>query len=206
VWVATTAAVVVAGRGVAEHPRREASELDRIGGDLPGDTGPWGPTGRTNGAPGLASLPGRPRSFAAARLGYQERGPPSAGVLRGRPYTHGVNQRGLGLVEILVVLVVIAAAGYAIWHYAAGTARTFERLQEERPLAGSRLAADQATLATLHGLVQAYRAQRGEWPPDKAAVAGLLARPPRFQCPGNDFQYDPASGDLRLAVSDPGRC
>jgi hypothetical protein len=27
-----------------------------------------------------------------------------------------------------------------------------------------------------------------------------------IQCAGGDFDYDPASGSLRLTVTDPGRC
>jgi len=37
-------------------------------------------------------------------------------------------------------------------------------------------------------------------------VAALMAGPPRFQCAGGDFDYDPASGSLGLTVTDPGRC
>ena len=35
---------------------------------------------------------------------------------------------------------------------------------------------------------------------------GLLMGPPRFQCAGNDFQYDPASGSLSLTITDDARC
>ena len=38
------------------------------------------------------------------------------------------------------------------------------------------------------------------------AVVGLLAGPPRFQCPGNDFEYDPATGTLGLTITDDSRC
>jgi hypothetical protein len=30
--------------------------------------------------------------------------------------------------------------------------------------------------------------------------------PPRFQCAGNDFEYDPATGALRLTITDDARC
>jgi hypothetical protein len=43
-------------------------------------------------------------------------------------------------------------------------------------------------------------------PPDKAGVAGLMAGPPKFQCEGGDFDYDPATGTLRLTVTDVTRC
>jgi hypothetical protein len=54
--------------------------------------------------------------------------------------------------------------------------------------------------------VRNYQAEKGQFPPDKAAVIGLLASPPRFQCPGNDFEYDPATGALGLTISDDSRC
>src|SRR5712691_2823578 len=115
-------------------------------------------------------------------------------------------QRGFGLVEILLVLVVVAIAGALLFRYFGSTARTIEKIQEERPLATSKLAADQATLDAVQGVLRAYYAEHGRWPVDKAAVVALLQGPPRFQCPGNDFEYDPASGSLRLAVTDPARC
>ena len=103
------------------------------------------------------------------------------------------NQRGLGLIEIAVVLVVVAVAGALVYKYVGSTAKTVEKFQEERPLAHTRLAADQAT-------------HEGKWPPDKSAVIALMAGPPRFQCAGGDFDYDAASGAVRLTVTDPARC
>jgi len=117
-----------------------------------------------------------------------------------------VNQRGFGLIEIVLVLAVVAATGYLLMQYFGSTARTVEKLQQDRPLARSRLAADQATLGSVQGLVRSYQAEKGQWPPDKATVLGLLMAPPAFQCPGNDFQYDPASGTLGLAITDDSRC
>ena len=117
-----------------------------------------------------------------------------------------IAQAGFGIVEIMAVLVVAAVAGAVIYHYAGSTAKTVEKLQEERPIAHSRLAADRATLATAQGAVRAYQAERGQWPPDKAAVLALLQGPPRFQCAGNDFEYDAATGTVGLAVADPARC
>jgi hypothetical protein len=29
---------------------------------------------------------------------------------------------------------------------------------------------------------------------------------PKFQCAGNDFEYDPATGALQLLITDSGRC
>jgi prepilin-type N-terminal cleavage/methylation domain-containing protein len=117
-----------------------------------------------------------------------------------------MNQRGFGLIEILLVLVVVAIGGYFLMQYVGSSARTVEKLQQERPIDRSRLAADRATLATLQGLVRNYQAEKGQWPPDKATVLGLLMAPPRLQCAGNDFEYDPASGTLGLTVTDDARC
>jgi hypothetical protein len=104
------------------------------------------------------------------------------------------------------VLAVVALAAFLLMRYMGTTAETVERFQEDKPLTQARLAADLATLTSFQGLVRAYQAQHGQWPPDKAAVLALAAGPPRFQCAGNDFAYDPASGALQLVVTDPGRC
>jgi hypothetical protein len=112
----------------------------------------------------------------------------------------------MGLIEVAIVLVVVAVAGFLFARYFGSTATTVQKIQEERPLAHTRLAADQATLATIRGLVRTYQAQHGQFPADKAAVLALLAGPPRFQCTGNDVAYDSATGDLRLLVDDAARC
>ena len=117
-----------------------------------------------------------------------------------------MNQRGFGLIEILLVLVVVAIGGYFLMQYVGSSARTVEKLQQERPIDRSRLAADRATLATLQGLVRNYQAEKGQWPPDKAAVLGLLVSAPKFQCPGNDFNYEPATGALNLTITDDSGC
>ncbi len=116
------------------------------------------------------------------------------------------DRRGIGLIEILLVLAIVAVAGFLLMRYVGSTATTVEKLQEEKPLAHARLAADQATLTSIQTLVRAYQAQHGQWPADKAAVLALAAGPPRFQCAGNDVEYDPASGSLQLVITDPGRC
>ena len=116
------------------------------------------------------------------------------------------NERGMGLIEVAIVLVVIAIAGFLFARYFGSTATTVQKLQEEKPLAHTKLATDRATLATLTGLVRTYQAQHEKWPPDKATVLGLLAGPPRFQCGGNDIVYDPATGAMRLLVDDAARC
>ena len=116
------------------------------------------------------------------------------------------SQRGFGLVEIVIVLVVVAIAGYFLMQYVNSTAKTAGTLQEQRPLDRTRLTADRATLASVQTAVRNYQAEKGQWPPDKAAVIALLMGPPRFQCQGNDFTYDPASGALSLTITDDTRC
>jgi len=117
-----------------------------------------------------------------------------------------VKQRGFGYIEIVIVLAVVAVAGYLLMQYFTSTAKTVEKMQQDRPLARTKLAADQATLTSVQGLVRNYQAEKGQFPPDKATVVGLLASPPRFQCPGNDFEYDPATGALGLTINDDSRC
>jgi len=117
-----------------------------------------------------------------------------------------LDQRGFGLIEIVLVLVILAVAGALLYRYVGSTARTVEKIQEERTLAHARFAADQATLGSIRSVLQTYQAQHGQWPADKPAVIGLLPSPPRFQCAGNDFEYDPAGGTLRLLIADVTRC
>ena len=114
--------------------------------------------------------------------------------------------RGFGYIEIVIVMAVVAVAGYLLMQYFTSTAKTVEKMQQDRPLARAKLAADQATLTSVQGLVRSYQADKGQFPPDKATVVGLLASPPRFQCPGNDFDYDPATGALGLTINDHSRC
>lgn len=122
-------------------------------------------------------------------------------------WRYAADQRGLGLIEIALVLVIVAIVGALVYRYVASTAKTVEKFKEDRPLAHTRLAADQATLAAMQGALQTYRAtNEGRLPPDKAGVAALMAGPPKFQCEGGDFDYDPATGALRLTVTDVTRC
>jgi prepilin-type N-terminal cleavage/methylation domain-containing protein len=117
-----------------------------------------------------------------------------------------MSQRGFGFIEIIIVAAIVAVAGFLLMQYFTSTAKTIEKLQEDRPLARTKLAADQATLTSVQGVVRDYQAEKGQFPPDKATVVGLLAGPPRFQCPGNDFDYDPATGALGLTITDDSRC
>lgn len=113
---------------------------------------------------------------------------------------------GLGLIEILLALAVLTIAGVLLYHYVGSSRTMVEELQERRPLGQARLAADQATLAAIQALLGTYQATHGKWPGDKAAVLALLPTPPRFQCPGNDIEYDPAAGRIHLLITDPRRC
>ena len=117
-----------------------------------------------------------------------------------------MKERGFGYIEIVIVLAVVAVAGYLLMQYFTSTAKTVEKIQQDRPLARTKLAADQATLTSVQGLVRSYQAEKGQYPPDKATVVGLLVSPPRFQCAGNDFEYDPATGTLSLTITDDARC
>jgi prepilin-type N-terminal cleavage/methylation domain-containing protein len=132
--------------------------------------------------------------------------PPRATPASADAAGRGARQGGFGLVEILIVLAVVAVAGYLLLQYVNSTARTTEMLQQERPIDRTRLAADRATLASVQSVVRNYHAEKGQWPPDKATVTALLMGPPRFQCRGNDFEYDPASGALSLTITDDTRC
>jgi prepilin-type N-terminal cleavage/methylation domain-containing protein len=117
-----------------------------------------------------------------------------------------VKARGFGLIEILIVLAVVALTGYLLMQYVNSSAKTAEQLRQERPIDRSRLAADRATLSSMQSVVRTYQAEKGEWPPDRTAVLALLMAPPKFQCAGNDFDYDPATGALRLTITDDTRC
>jgi hypothetical protein len=114
--------------------------------------------------------------------------------------------RGLGLVEIAIVLVVLAIVGSVLYAYLGSTAKTVEIIQQEKPLSQARMVADKATLASIRTALQIYYGQNGAYPPSKDAVAALLSPAPNFQCTGNDYTYDPASGQVGLVIDDPARC
>jgi len=116
------------------------------------------------------------------------------------------DQSGLGLVEILLVVVVVAVLGAVLYNYFASTATTVETIQQQKPLSAARLAADRATLAALRSALSLYYGQHGGFPPAKEAVTALLNPPPSFQCEGNDFRYDPATGQVTLLIDDSARC
>jgi len=135
-------------------------------------------------------------------IGAAPGGPTQSGPRASR----SLDERGVGLVEIALALVVVAIVGAVLYTYFASTAKTIETFQQERPLSQARLAADQATLTAIRTSLQLYYGQHGGWPATKEAVAALMSPPPAFQCEGNDFSYDPATGEVRLLRNDLVRC
>lgn len=115
------------------------------------------------------------------------------------------DERGMGLTEIILALIVFAIVGAVLYGYMGSTGKALETLKD-RPLASVRLAADRQILAVIRNALQIYYSQNGHWPPSKKAVAALVVPEPRFQCAGNDFTYDPVSGQVRLVVDDVSRC
>jgi prepilin-type N-terminal cleavage/methylation domain-containing protein len=63
-------------------------------------------------------------------------------MLRSFSVKRRARARGFGLVEILIVLVVVAVAGAVLYKYFASSARTVEQMQEQRPIATAKVAAD----------------------------------------------------------------
>jgi Tfp pilus assembly protein PilE len=116
------------------------------------------------------------------------------------------NQRGASLVEIAIVVVVVAIVGAALYAYFASTAKTLEVITTERPLSQARFTADRATLDAIRSSLQVYYGQNGKWPASKDAVAALLNPPPAFQCEGNEYDYDPSTGQVSLRITDAARC
>ena len=114
--------------------------------------------------------------------------------------------RGFSLVEIAIVLVVLAIVGSILYAYLGSTSKTLEKLQEERPLSQARLTADRATLVAIRTALNVYYGLNSTWPPSKEAVAALLSPPPNFQCEGNDYNYDQATGQVSLVIDDLSRC
>ena len=114
--------------------------------------------------------------------------------------------RGLGLVEIALVLVVLAILGAVLYNYIGTTTKTLGAIQAQKPLTAARLTADRATLTAIRSAVQVHYGQTGQWPASKEAVSGLLNPPPSFQCEGNDYTYNAATGAVTLLIDDPARC
>jgi prepilin-type N-terminal cleavage/methylation domain-containing protein len=129
-------------------------------------------------------------------------------VARGRGLAGGVapRQAGFGLVEILVVAVIVAVVGAFLYQYLVSTTKTVETIQQQKPMSAARLAADRATVAAIRTSLQLYYGQHGRYPDSKEVVATLLNPPPAFQCEGNDYRYEPATGLVTLVIDDPSRC
>ncbi len=124
---------------------------------------------------------------------------PQAGSRLGR-------ERGFGFIELLVVLIMLAVMGVVVLNYFRATEQTAKTMTEQAPFAQSRLATDLATAAALRTAVTLYLSREGKYPPDKRTVDSLVQSAPVFQCPGNTYTYDPESGQIALAITDPARC
>src|SRR5262245_20378965 len=103
-------------------------------------------------------------------------------------------RRGFSLVEIVLVLLIGARAGPALYTYLEATKKSLDAINAERPINQWRLLADFETLEAIRTQVNVYHAAHGEWPPSREAVAALLRAAPQFQCAGQDYTYEPASG------------
>jgi prepilin-type N-terminal cleavage/methylation domain-containing protein len=115
-------------------------------------------------------------------------------------------QSGFGLVEVLVVAVILVVLGGLLYQYFVSTTKTVETIQQQKPMSAARLAADRATVAAIRTSLQLYFGQHGGYPPSKEVVATLLNPPPSFQCEGNDYRYEAATGLVTLVIDDPARC
>ena len=104
------------------------------------------------------------------------------------------------------MLLVVALASAGLYAYLGATKTSLDTLGTERPLTHARLAADLSSLAAIRNQLGVYYASRGQWPASREAVSALLRPAPRFQCAGNDYTYDPASGAVGLVIMDPRRC
>jgi len=114
--------------------------------------------------------------------------------------------QGFSLVEIAIVLVVLAIVGSILYAYLGATSKTLEVIRQEKPLSQARLTADRATVMSIRTALGVYHASNGQWPGNKEAVAALLSPPPNFQCEGNDYSYEPATGQVTLLIDDLSRC
>jgi len=127
-----------------------------------------------------------------------------------RPCRSG-DERGLSRLWIAFLLFVLGSAvlallGGFLYDYFRATTTAYETLREDRPISRARLAADQESLAQIRTKLHMYYNQHRRWPRDKAALAKILVPPPSFQCGGNDYDYDPKTGMVRLLIEDPSRC
>jgi prepilin-type N-terminal cleavage/methylation domain-containing protein len=115
-------------------------------------------------------------------------------------------QAGFGLPEMLVVVLLLAVAGGFLYQYLGSTTKTVETVRQQKPMSAVRLAADRATVAAIRTSLQLYFGKHGRYPPSKDVVATLLNPPPSFQCEGNDYRYEAATGLVTLVIDDAARC
>ena len=118
----------------------------------------------------------------------------------------GDGERGLSLVEVVIALLIVAVSSAGLYAYLAQTKKTLEAVHSGQVVGHVRLTADLATLAAIRTQLDLYHAVHGQWPASKEASVEVLNSPPRFQCPGNDYTFDPSSGAISLLIMDPGRC
>jgi type IV pilus assembly protein PilA len=103
------------------------------------------------------------------------------------------SQKGLTLVELMVVVAIIAII-------AAVAITVFQDIQKK-----AKLAADQGNVAAMRSAVAIYYGKKnGVFPPDLAAVQALVTPAPTWQCNGTTPSYDTGNGKLTftLQVSD----
>lgn len=104
------------------------------------------------------------------------------------------------------MLLVVALASTALHAYLGATKKSLETMNTQRPLDQTRITADLETLSAIRNQLDIYHAAHGQWPPSREAVAALLTSAPRFQCAGNDYTYEPATGAVGLVIMDAGHC
>lgn len=113
---------------------------------------------------------------------------------------------GFSLVGLVLALFVVALASVTLYTYLGATKQSLDGVGGGQPQGFTRLTADLSTLAAMRTQLDVFRSTHDRWPPDRQALEALLRSPPRFQCPGNDYRYDPGTGALGLVISDPGHC
>jgi type IV pilus assembly protein PilA len=103
------------------------------------------------------------------------------------------SQKGLTLVELMVVVAIIAII-------AAVAITVFQDIQKK-----AKLAADQGQVASMRSAVAIYYGKNnGIFPGSRSAVNGLVTPAPVWQCNGTAPSYDTGNGklDFTLQVSD----
>jgi type IV pilus assembly protein PilA len=105
------------------------------------------------------------------------------------------NQRGVTLVELMVVVAIIAII-------AAIALTLYQDVQKK-----ARLAADQGTLAAIRSAIAIYYGNNdGVFPAAEPAGPPLLQAAPDWQCPGASHAYDPVTGVETYTPNDISAC